>query len=91
MSSYDQVLARPGGGRALAVPRLKRAIHRSYAGGQVVSVNECLGGGASVGRADGLGDSADVRSRDVLGLLGSCAPGEGGEAGDGRRAAPYPS
>lgn len=26
MSSYDQVLARPGGGRALAVSRLKRAI-----------------------------------------------------------------
>jgi hypothetical protein len=40
MSSYDQVLARPGGLRALAVSRLKHAIHRSYAGGQVVSVND---------------------------------------------------
>ena len=52
---------------------------------------EDLDGGVPVGGAEDLGDRADVRSRDVLGLPGGVAPGgvgggpaSAGQAGDGR-------
>jgi hypothetical protein len=49
--------------------------NRADADGQVVAVREGLGGGVSVGGAEGLSDRANARTGDVLGLPGRGGPG----------------